>query len=291
MDSETPSEFATLQNVVPDQTGLQKQIFGKRTKEKQADRIMGIHQFWSAYGYGARLIQSDGGIISDPEEPPPIEIKIPIIDIPLHCRSKKPFANKLKLQYLNKKSDFIHASYNWTKCDGNDFDSRTALIECSIGGVLVYNGTVKQAIVGYFTDGTVLEYRHLPYLILGLASDTSSPTENVIVNLRALRDIAGDVEITAKFSFRGYFYSYLGDGNVRLDFHPYEKGRRGDFEQVGTSWEFPHCTKYKSKTAKRNIVTQTTTPILTTGDLICYMYVHFYPKAQKNKDRIWIDDR
>lgn len=291
--TETVDEFATLQNVAPDQVGRQTRILGKRLIEKRTSAVMTIHQFWTAFGYGSRLSQTPGGIISDPEDPNDVAIKIPIEDEPLNCRPQKPANNKLKLQYLNRKGDFLFLRYRWTKCSGTDFDSRTALVECSIGGVPIFDGSLKQAIVGFFSDGSLLTFDHGGQNIMLQAADVTFPEEQVVINLSALRVLAGSSNFTAKFKCMGYFYSYLNQGNITLYIRPYEKGKYGTYERIGVganaTIKFTKAKKYKQKSFRRNIVTQTSTPILTTGDLVCYVYVKIFPNSPK-KDKIWIDD-
>lgn len=293
--SERIDEFATLQNVAPDEVGRLSRILGKQLIEKVAGPVMTIHQFWNAYGYGARLRQTDGGIISDPEPPGDPGFKQPNEDYPLGCKPVKPFSNKLKLQYLDRRTDFVYLEYNWNRCAGTDFDSRTALVECSIAGVPIFDGTIKQAIVGYFHDGPVMDFNHGGHNIIGLAADNTYPSERVVVNLDALRQLAGNVAFTAKFQLKGYFFSYISEGNVVVYFDQYEKGKSGSYERyldgIYSKFLFFNCPKkYPRKSWKASIVTQTATPILTTGDNICYLYVKFHPFAQRTKDKIWIDD-
>jgi hypothetical protein len=292
--SERLDEFATLQNVAPDQAGRMTRILGKRLIEKRTTAVMGIHQFWTAFGYGSRLSQTHGGVISDPEPPDNPAFKIPIIDEPLNCKPVKVFSNKLKMQYLDRRTDYVHLVYSWNRCAGTDFDSRTALVECSIAGVPIFDGTIKQAIVGYFADGTMLDFNHGGQNILSLGSDSSYPSESVVINLYALRQLAGNVAFTARFQLKGYFYSYLNQGNVVVQFKPKERKKDGAYARIivgtTTSFFFPRCGNYNNKSWKANIVTFTSTPILTTGDHICYLYVKFHPSNQAKKDRIWIDD-
>lgn len=288
--SERLDEFATLQNVAPDQVGRMTRILGKMTIAKRDTSVMGIHQFWTAFGYGARLSQTHGGIISDPEPPGDPAFKIPIKDFPLGCKEAKPASNKLKLQYLDRHSDFIQIRYVWTKCAGTDFDSRTVLLETSIPGVPVYNGTT-QASVGYFAGGAVLDFTHGGQNILALGADNSYPEEDVVVNLSALRILAGNVAFTAKFQLKGYFFSYINTGNIIVYFNPKEKGKNGDYSRIaGGKFKFTKTTNYDSKSFKRHIGTQTSTPTDAAGDHICYLYVKFHPANQARKDRIWFDD-
>jgi len=292
--SERLDEFATLQNVAPDQIGRHSRILGKRTVEKVAGPVMAIHQFWTAYGYGNRLRQTSGGVILDPEPPDDPGFKQPIYDEPLNCRPVKPYSNKLTLQYLDPLTDYVNLLYHWTKCDGTDFDSRTSLRECSIAGIPTFDGTVKQAAVGYFHDGPVLEFWHGGQNIIALAADQSYPYESVVINLYALRQLAGAANFTAKFRLQGYFFSYINQGNVLVNFEPKERTvREGTYGRIFngglTYFSFPRCTKYNPKSWKAHIVTQSSTPSLSTGDHICYLHVKFFP-SQPNKDRIWIDD-
>lgn len=302
--AEKPDEFATLQNLWPDMTGRHVRIPGKKLLEKRTGPVMGIFQFWTAYGYSSRLSQvtggAGGGIISDPELPPDVAFKIPIVDYPLNCRPIRPFSNKLKVQYLDKRSDFIHIVLKWTRCAGTDLDTRLSLIDHNIVVVpplVKFTGAVKEAIVGMFADGPVLNFDYpfvqpmLTKTILWYGGDAVHGQEEFVIDLATLRKVAGDIAFTAKFQLKAYWFSYLGDGNVIAQFFPKDnRAGKGGFFRNGTGFKFFTCVNFPAKTWRASITTNTATPLLNTGDHICYLYVNFFPFAQRAKDRIWIDD-
>lgn len=285
-----PRQLDEVDGTHPKQTGALIRIGGKEFMQQIDGPVLTIHQLYTAFGYSGRLTQGDD-IVLDPEDPPDFEFKVPVIDYPVNCPKFKKFSNKLKRQNIDRRADYILLRYHWSKCDGSDFDSRTALVQCSIAGVPTFNGTVKEAIVGFFADGTVLDFTHNGKQILAQAQDNPRGFESVMVNIKSLKELAGtDVPLFAKFQLKGYWFSYVNFGNIQVNFHPRDARKNGTYQVTadGKDFGFKGGKALDKKSWKANITTQTTTPILTTGDHICYLYVSIASNPKKTV--IWIDD-
>jgi hypothetical protein len=99
-----------------------------------------------------------------------------------------------------------------------------------------------------------------------------------------------NVGIFAKISLKGYFYSYISQGQVDVQFNPQDRKNKGTYAKTPdlTDFAFNKCVALKRKKWKAQIVTQTTTPILTTGDPICNIYIFTHPTNDK-KNVFYID--
>lgn len=73
-------EFATLQNVFPQDVGLHARVFGKLVKGKEDGSIFGLQQVFLAQGYSQLIIQTVDEIMVTSEGAPNLAMRIVIWD-------------------------------------------------------------------------------------------------------------------------------------------------------------------------------------------------------------------
>lgn len=251
-------EFATLQGTYSEDTTAAVRFPGKVVHEKFDAPLMGIHQFWTAFGYAQGISQTPNGIFHTPENPPNDEGDLKDVPIIPPGVCKLPVSSTLAKIYVFAPSLFLEPTgilpyRKWyekarpkaIRAGFNEVTSFKIALNKKASFVLLKmnwtqcDGTDFDAHVkflssnfgasttqtmGYFSTP---EYRlNLGDVLLGtwLGDNTAQGYEGIMLDIAKMKEAAGTEEINAVIGVYGNWYANVNFGRQNVELTEYLGG-------------------------------------------------------------------